>query len=115
VIPRPAGCQKILHVQAGGVAPRNFFRPFFHDELVALAFESLEPLIAHGCPTVGAIEEVADHDVERRALARSGGNGPVGRRRDCPGGGWPRPTLHWSALAPGEQAADFENNFAIAV
>src|ERR1700678_1234107 len=56
-------------------------RPLFHDQFARIALVRLEALVAHRGPTVAAIEEVADADVEwiaRRSHHR-GRRGPRSR------------------------------------
>ena len=58
--------QEILHVEARGIA-RATLRPLFHNQFARIALVRLEALVAHRGPTLAAIEEVADSDVERIA------------------------------------------------
>ena len=97
VIARPAGRQEVLHVQAGAVAARPRSGRSSSDQFVALALERLEALIAHRGPALGAVEEIADHDVQRRRRCweRSRWARSVGRRDWRLGRG--RPRRRWTA------------------
>ena len=51
-------------MKAGGIA-RAALGPFFHDQFARIALVRLEALVAHRGPTVAAIEEIPDRDIER--------------------------------------------------
>jgi hypothetical protein len=58
--------QEILHVKARGLTVTPL-RALFHDQLARIAFVCLEPFVAHRRPTVAAVKEIANTDVERIA------------------------------------------------
>src|SRR5262249_14339781 len=65
LLARPHRRQEVLHVQPGRIAAAS--AALFHNEFARIALVRLEALVAHRSPTIAAIEQIADADVDRIA------------------------------------------------